>query len=68
MVFQKGALMSRYNDPSHLPKSFRGPTWEDMDRHTDEAYDRHVQEQIDAEAERIAKHAEKRAIIKPEEK
>ena len=45
--------MSRYNDPSHLPKPFRGPTWEDIDRHTDDAYDRFVQEQIDAEAERV---------------
>ncbi len=26
------------------------PTWDDIDRHTDEAYDRHVQDQIDDEA------------------
>ena len=39
------------------------PSREDIDRETDEAYDAHVQRQIDAEAERHAKHAEGRTVI-----
>ena len=41
------------------------PTWEDIDRHTDEAYERGVQREIDAEAEaeRNAKHANARTVI-----
>ena len=41
------------------------PSREDIDRHTDEAYERGIQREIDAEAEaeRHAKHAEKRKVI-----
>ena len=35
------------------------PTCDDIDRHTDEAYERHVQEQID----RADRHAETRTVI-----
>ena len=37
--------MSRYNDPAHLPMPVKGPTWEDIDRDTDEAYDRWAEAQ-----------------------
>ena len=45
------------------------PTREDIDRRTDEIYERGVQEIIDAkwETERHAKHAEKRTFIKGNE-
>ena len=39
------------------------PTREDIDRHTDEAYERGIQREIDAEAERCAKHADSRMVI-----
>ena len=43
----------------------RMPSREDIDRRTDEIYERGVQEIIDAEweTERHAKHAEKRKVI-----
>ena len=42
------------------------PSREDIDRHTDEAYERGIQPEIDAEAEaeRIAKYAAERKITK----
>mgnify|MGYP001600513886 FL=1 len=40
------------------------PLCSDIDRHTDEAYERGIQRQIDAEAERIAKYAAERKIVK----
>ena len=43
------------------------PSREDIDRHTDEAYDKWRQEQVDAEAERCAKHADERTFIKGSE-
>ena len=48
--------MSREWFDRPMPKM---PTLEDIDRHTDEAYDRHVQEQIDA----ADRHAETRTVI-----
>lgn len=43
----------------------RMPTWDDIDRHTDDAYEVAKQRQLDAEAEteRCAKHADRRIVI-----
>lgn len=43
--------MSRYNDPAHLPSPMRMPTLEDIDRDTDEAYDRWREREDDRDDE-----------------